>query len=125
MGTVRKRVRLENGRRVETWIADYRDAAGVRHRPEAKSKSEAKELLRQMEQEARESGQLRPENPVLSEYAAHWLEGAATRLKAKTIRSYTQLLNLYALPELGNLKLREIERRHVNNLIAQKRTQGL
>jgi integrase len=125
MGTVRKRVRLENGRRVETWIVDYRDAAGVRHRPEAKSKSEAKELLRQMEQEARESTQLRPDNPVLAEYAQRWLELAATRLKAKTVRSYAQLLNAYILPELGNLKLRDVERRHVKQLLATKRAQGL
>jgi integrase len=110
----------------DSWTVDYRDASGSRRRLTADSRKGAETLLAEKMQEPREGGsKLRPENPVLTEYAQHWLQGAATRLKAKTVRSYAQLLNSYILPELGGLRLRDIDRRHVKQLLADRRAQGL
>ena len=108
----------------DTWTVDYRDASGVRRRITARSRDEAKQLDAEMDREAREGPRVRPDNPVLAQYAQQWLETAASRLKAKTVKSYRQLLTIYILPELGALKLRDIERRHVKQLLGAKLAAG-
>ena len=111
----------------DTWVADYRDAAGVRRRLTANSRQEAEQLLAEKVKESREGSpvELLAEDVSLAEYAERWIVNAATRLKGRTILSYAQLLRLHILPVLGHRRMREVHRLHAKALLAEKRESGL
>jgi integrase len=109
----------------DTWIADYRDAGGVRRRLTAKSRQEADDLLAEKISEARKGAPVKPVNATVTEYAERWLAIAETRIKPRTIASYRQLLDLHILPTLGRRHMREVRRPDVKRLLAEKRESGL
>src|SRR5438093_6146602 len=56
-------------------------------------------------------------NIRLSEYAAQWLDQLDVAPQTKA--SYTENLNAYILPVLGALKVRQIHREHIRQLLAR------
>ncbi|WP_447979043.1 tyrosine-type recombinase/integrase [Candidatus Nitrospira bockiana] len=64
--------------------------------------------------------------PTLKDYAASWLTSCELRqLKHNTLRSYRMNLNAHVVPALGHLRLQEITRDHVKQLLLAKKRQGL
>ncbi|SRR5579885_791211 len=119
--------RKSRGKR-ETWIVDYRDATGVRHRLTANTREEADGLLAEKVNESREGhpATLAADRDIaVAEYGARWLGAIATELKRRTVVSYEQLFRLHLEPTIGGLRLCEIQRAHVKALIASKRQTGL
>jgi integrase len=119
MATIRKRRRSKR----DVWLVDYLDGAGVRHRLTAKTREQAEGLLAEKITESRQAQPVdsTDRNITLAEYGARWLAAAASELKPRTVASYDQLFRLHIEPTLGALKLREIQRAHVKNLLTQKR----
>src|SRR5258707_13950994 len=92
----------------DTWIADYRDAGGMRRRLTASTRREAEDLLAEKIQETRR-GFVRSD-VTLTGYKERWLERIAPTLAPRTLRSYRELLEQHVLPRLGASKLQEIRR---------------
>jgi len=68
---------------------------------------------------------------TLSAYTAHWLENVvAESLEPKTLEGYRQMLSAHVIPfkfdghALGNMRLRDIRRRHIKSLLISKRKDG-
>jgi integrase len=110
----------------DTWTVDFRDAGGIRRRLTVDSRAQAEALLADKVKESKEGPQLVVgEDLMLVDYAGRWLAMAATRLKARTVTSYRQLLDLHIVPTLGHLRMREVHRVHVKQLLANKHESGL
>ena len=63
---------------------------------------------------------------ILNEYAQHFLEICTLRdLKHNTIRSYRDNLTKHILPTFGHLKLSDISRQHITQLLLTKKDAGL
>jgi len=109
----------------DAWEVDFRDHGGKRHRPlfvtEEQALAHAAEVSRTLTQAV---PLVNDPEITLSSYVARWLEGAQ-EIEGKTLGSYRHLLNMHVLPILGNLKLRELHRRHVKALLASKRAERL
>ncbi len=110
-------------KRKAAWIADYRDASGVRRRLTASTRQAAEDLLAEKIQETRRG--FTRSAVTLTEYKQRWLERIAATLAPRTLRSYRELLEQHVLPTLGASKLQEIRRRHVKDLLADKSNAGL
>jgi integrase len=67
----------------------------------------------------------------LNDYATHWLDNVVIEsVEPRTVEAYRQMLEGHVLPfkidgrPLGNMKLRELRRRHIKALLIDKRKQG-
>jgi integrase len=110
----------------DTWVVDYTDATGRRHRLFQSTREQAEDLLAEKIKESRQAAPVCDAPDItLSAYAAHWLEAVALELKPRTVGSYRQLLDLYIRPALGTIKLRALHRGHIKALLLQKKRDGL
>ena len=94
------------GRKVGTWVVDFYDASGVRHRYFPATKKEAREIKDQLRVEKwrqQREGLPLPElrDVTVAEYGERWLRESASRLKARTLRSYTGLFRSHIAPVFG------------------------
>ena len=107
----------------DVWIVDFRDVTGKRIREVGGStRAEAENKLAEKIKESREfSGNLTDRDILLKDYAARWLASVKEHLAQRTIRSYTQLFELHIAPVLGGVKVRDLRRRDVKRLLAEKR----
>ena len=108
------------------WVADYRDAAGVRRRLHAPSREAAEDLLAQKVQESR-GPDAAADNPLLTlkDYVQNtWLTTHAAAVDPRTKTSYEELLRIYILPSLGGVRLRKLGRERVRALLGSLRTSG-
>ena len=71
------------------------------------------------EQKLAEQEKARKATPVFREYALAWLEGCQTRLKQSTHARYKGILNKHLIPNLGSLRLNEIDRGRIRELTLQ------
>jgi integrase len=62
--------------------------------------------------------------PVLTQYAANWLEGLEGLVQPSTVEAYAGRLERHVLPRLGERRLDEIEVDHILALISDLRKQG-
>jgi integrase len=107
------------------WEVDYRDDGGVRRRPLFASEEDA--LARAAEIRRALGGQ-RLEVPdrdiTLKAYADRWLEAIVGEIELSTWRNYQERLRSHILPTLGRLRLRDLRRRHIKQLLNAKRAAG-
>jgi integrase len=104
----------ETGKRRQQWVT----VRGTKKDAERR----LSELLNQLD-----SGTfLKPRKITLGEYLQGWLaDYAELHCSPKTIESYRQVINSHLMPELGNIKLVELEARHLQTMFARKRDSGL
>ena len=107
----------------DRWIVDYRDASGIRRRLTASTRREAEDLLAQKIQETRRG--FTSSDLTLAQYSERWLVEIATTLAPKTVTGYGEMLRGHLLPALGNIKLQELRRRTIKDLLLRKRQAGL
>jgi hypothetical protein len=111
-------------------VVDFYDAAGVRHRYFRATKKEARKLEDQLlaekwrqQREGLPLAELR--GVTVAEYGERWLRESASRLKARTLRSYTGLFRFHIAPVFGQMKVAQLHRSHVKRLLVEKHEQGL
>jgi integrase len=69
---------------------------------------------------------VKPRKIAVGEYLQQWLaDYAELHCSPKTIESYRQVINSHIMPELGGIKLVELEARHLQTMFAKKRESGL
>lgn len=113
-----------------TWVVDFYDAAGVRHRYFRATKKEAREIKDQLRVEKwrqQREGLPLPElrDVTVAEYGERWLRESASRLKARTLRSYIGLFRSHIAPVFGQMKIAQLHRSHVKRLLVAKHELGL
>lgn len=68
----------------------------------------------------------KPDKVTVAQYLKQWLKDyAELNCSPKTIESYCQLVNSHLIPELGTIKLVELEARHLQAMYARKKDSGL
>jgi integrase len=107
-GTTRKRIRTNRQGEIKvTWLADYYDQHGARHRRTFDSKTAADDWLTTTRSEVK-AGVHTPDakSITIKEAAQRWLRAcAANDLERGSLRVYEQYVRLYITPHLGRTKL--------------------
>ena len=104
----------ETGKRRQQWVT-------VRG-----TKKEAERRLSELLNQLDTGTFVKPRRIAVGEYLQKWLtDYAELHCSPKTIESYRQVINSHLMPELGNIKLVELEARHLQTMFAKKRERGL
>jgi integrase len=105
------------------WVADYRDAFGVRRTPGFRTKAEADNALAEGVTGARQAMQPAVDPDILVQaYAKRWLGQIAATLKTSSVDGYEQRLRVHILPLFGRDKVRELDRGRIKAFLASKLT---
>ena len=108
----------------DVWVVDYRDAMGTRVRLVAASRVEAEDLLAEKIREGKHAPTKQEDRDLtLEAYAARWLTTVAGHLASVTHQSYAQQLHRHILPRLGQVRVRDLRRKHVKDLLTTLRTE--
>jgi integrase len=118
------------GRKAGVWVVDFYDAAGIRHRYFRSTKKEARKLEDQLRVEKwrqQREGLPLPElrDVTVAEYGERWLRESASRLKGRTLRSYTGLFRAHIEPPFGQMKVAQLHRSHVKRMLVEKHEREL
>ena len=62
---------------------------------------------------------------TIAEYGERWLRESASRLKVRTLWSYTGLFRLHVAPAFAQMKVAQLHRSHVKRLLVDKHELGL
>ena len=104
----------ETGKRRQQWVT-------VRG-----TKKEAERRLSELLNQLDTGTFVKPRKITVGEYLQQWLaDYAELHCSPKTIESYRQVINCHLVPELGNIKLVELEARHLQTVFAKKKESGL
>src|SRR5215472_10716920 len=107
----------------DVWVVDYRDATGHRIRLSAATRQEAEDLLAEKRKESKHAPTNREDRHItLAEYATRWLQAASGQLAPITYQNYQQHLTLHILPTLGALRVADLRRKHVKDLLTTLRS---
>jgi integrase len=127
MATIRKELNHEHVR----WVVDWYDEHGARRRAFYPTKGDAdRALAAVLERDGQRLAPVVDPTCPLRAYAARWLAANAAEWKPRTLRSYTDTLNLHILPfpvgsgTLGDLRVARLQKAHVKALIAAQRAAG-
>ncbi len=109
MAAVRKRPRKHGS---PAWVAYYCDAHGRRHARAFDTKTAADDFEARMRVEARQKRRTRVDPEIaVEDYAERWLALTGPTLRETTLGDYCQRVRLHITPELGSLKVHELDRR--------------
>jgi integrase len=107
----------------DVWVVDYRDATGFRVRLSAATRQHAEGLLADKIRESKHAPTNREDRHItLNEYVTRWLKAAVGQLAPVTHQNYKQHLTLHILPTLGPLRVADLRRRHVKDLLTTIRS---
>lgn len=116
MSSILKR-RLPSGR--IAWQIDYRDASSrKRRRSQFLDKGKAEQFFAKVVKEERQARPLTINtNVTVSEYSTRWLTAIVGTVSQKTLVSYAQLIRLYILPVIGDLRLLDLHSQLIGNTL--------
>lgn len=86
----------------------------VKNNTKRKAELAMREILAQWEQEANRL--IYEDDPLFSEYIQKFLDRSAMDHRENTTCSYTRYAKTHIIPALGNMKVREIKRQHIQAL---------
>lgn len=98
------------------WVAALKIHGKTRSRY-SKTQYEARQNLAQLRREAQSFAE--PRLLKFRDWAAYWLRVTSQHVRPTTLTSYEKLLRLYAVPELGNIRLDRLRPRHISGLYAK------
>jgi len=109
------------------WVADFRDAFGIRRWVTCDTKAEAE--VAEAEGRLAKSGQTTfptvDPDITLTDYSKRFLEECGARdIKSRTSERYEGALRVHILPRLGRLKVRDLSRPVVKDLLLGKLQSG-
>lgn len=92
----------------------------------ARTKKEAQASLTEILHQINTGTYVSPSKLTIGDYLTQWLRDyTELNCSPKTIESYRQLISSHLIPELGNIKLVELEARHLQAMYAKKKDSGL
>src|SRR6266704_3807356 len=110
--------RRKNGR--TQWCADYTDSAGRRVQKFRPTKELADEVHAQgVLQSRQKTTPGLPTTLTVAEYSEHWMR--ALQVKQASRETYADHLRLYVLPDLGAVRLRDLQRRQIKAMLVRQR----
>jgi integrase len=122
-GTVYPR-RNKDGR-ITGYRGSYFTADGRRRYVSAKTKTEARRVLRQAMSDADRGLIFDADNLKVGEYLDRWLsDSVSDTVKATTFERYEQIARLHLKPALGRVKLKALTPAHVRSLYREKLEAG-
>lgn len=95
----------------------------VKNNTKRKAEAAMREILAQWEQEANRT--IYPSEPLFSEYVQKFLDQSAIDHRENTTTSYIRYAKTHILPALGQIKVREIKRQHIQSLYNSLCEKGL
>jgi integrase len=124
---VKRIIKIRERKDRAKWEVDYRDHEGKRFRPLFDTEQEALDFAAEKRKELADGPGVEVEHKdiTLRDYATLRLDVWRQHLAPRTLRSYEGLLTIHLLPALGHVKVRELKRRHVKQLLDQKQRGGL
>ncbi len=110
----------------DLWVCEVRLPNGKRRTAYAKTKAEAQEKLREMQNEGLAGIGADPERRTVGQYLSAWLETTAKRsLRNGTWVRYEQLVRLRLVPHLGEARLDKLTPCHVEQLLSDLEKAGV
>jgi integrase len=105
----------------------YRDGSGKERQiwRRAESKSDAREMAKELEQQLKVGTEPFEHKKTLSEYLDHWLESCKHKVGGRTYQDYLNILRLHVRPALGGKKLSAIRPLDVQKLVDDLQKKGL
>jgi hypothetical protein len=116
--------------RGKTWWLDFRHD-GQRHVARL-GKGITRSVARELAQVKRgailkgEAGIGGGASPItVRDFSTQWLKDVAGNLATKTLQQYKQVLDLYIMPKLGDVRVSALDRSTIKALLTARRAQGL
>jgi hypothetical protein len=104
-------------RRGNSWVVYYRrDGRQVWRSFKTREEAEL-ELARAMVRKAQHQPEPSARRMTLAEHAAEWLEKKHDRVGEQTLVNYTSVLAVHVLPTLGNVELRRVTRKMLDDFV--------
>lgn len=91
----------------------------------AKSKKEALELLRRVQQEQQQGTLVEGPQQTLGQFLPEWLQTHKQSIRPRSYERYESIIRLHLVPTLGKVKLQKLTAQHLDRLYAQKLEEGL
>lgn len=111
-------------RRGKSWVVHYR-RDGKQVWRSFKTKEEAElELARAMVRKAQDQPEPSARRMTLAEHAVEWLEHKQGRVGEQTFVNYASVLNVHVLPSLGQLELRRVTRKTLDDFVTDWTARG-
>jgi integrase len=86
----------------------------------AKSQRECREWLKEIQDQIDEGLTIDGARATLGEYLLQWLETSKPSVRPKTWRQYSQIIRQHIVPDLGNIKLRDLRPDHIQAFYTAK-----
>jgi integrase len=106
------------------FVVDFRDCFGVRRWVSCETRNEAEAALARAIDDKRTVRRPETRNVRLREYAENWLGLIASTIKPATLESYRNALRRHILPVLGTMRVRDLRRGHVKQLLSARLEAG-
>lgn len=108
-------------------LVSYRDSQGKRRQlwRRAESKSDAREIARQLKEELRGGTEPFEHTLTVDEFLDRWLKSQQKVIGPRTYQDYIGVLRLHVRPVLGDKKLTSIKTIHIQDLIDRMQDKGL
>ncbi len=91
----------------------------------AKSKKEALELLRKVQQEQQQGTLVDGPQQTLEQFLPEWLRTHKQSIRPRSYERYEAIIRLHLIPTLGKVKLQKLTAQHLDRLYTQKLEEGL
>ncbi len=88
----------------------------------ARTKTEAKEKLRELQQDLSDGLPTEPSNYTVGDAVSNWLDYGLGGRDAQTVKNYRNLARVHIVPHLGQRKLRELSAEDVDKWLAELAT---
>ncbi len=90
----------------------------------SKSQSECREWLRKVRAQVEDGLTFSGAQVILSAFLNEWLVLNSTSVRPKTSDQYKQIVNQHIIPDLGKIKLKDLNPRHIQALYSKKLESG-
>ena len=92
----------------------------------ATTQTEARKKLTDLHREFDEEQSISTANSSLADFLTDWLHNfAKPKVRPRTFISYEEIVRLHIIPEIGRLRVKQLESEHVEALMARKLESGL
>jgi integrase len=106
------------------WVAQLKLEGSKYKTRSAKTRAQARELLRQMQREQEQGTLATGQKQTVKHYLEYWLEVYGPHLRLNSRRLYRQLLDIHLLPVLGHVSLRNLSSQQIDELYAIRHKDG-